>query len=353
MTLSDFLKRTDLTDTLLLGFYGGGNYGDELLMEVLAGLMKQHGVKRVSIAFQHPENYRTFHHEFDYPRVAMHDKKALLKAMLRKKHIIVGGGGLWGLDANLNILLMSILLFCGRWLLGKKVHLLAVGYYNSSPRIGRLGAWFAGKAANTIIARDEETYVNFRKYNKHTHQDTDIAWYIAQLDLSAYTHEVAVVEEMINLPPNTRTPFITLRRFTDATKNRLVGIVDQYLRQNQGQPIIVGIMEPRWVDPEGYNQLVAWRRQYPHVQIIDFTFNPLALFLFFRAYHNQLVFVGPQFHAILSAHLTGVPYLPLAYDNKVHNLLRSIAPAATPITVQALQAADVQRFIEGGVRATA
>lgn len=350
MRLPDFLKTHDLDDTLLLGFYGGGNYGDELLMEVLAGLLKQRGVQRVDIAFQYPEHYHTFHHDFGYARVDMHNKKALLAALLRKKRIIVGGGGLWGLDANLNVLLMSIMLFVSRWLLGKQVYLLAIGYYESSPRIGRIGAWFAGKAAQTIVARDDETYANFRRLNKHTYKDTDIAWYIAQLDLSAYDDEVAAVEKQVHIQGN--TAFITLRRFQDARKNRLVDVVDAYLQQNQDKPVIVGIMEPRWVDPEGYQQLEMWRGRYRNVQIIDFAFNPLALFLFFRKYHDHLVFVGPQFHAILSAHLTGVPYLPLAYDNKVHNLLRHIAPSVTPITVQTLQAADVRRFIDSATRAT-
>jgi hypothetical protein len=54
----------------------------------------------------------------------------------------------------------------------------------------------------------------------------------------------------------------------------------------------------------------------------------------------------------LSAHLTGVPYLPLAYDNKVERLLESIAPGAEHISVQGLQLADVQHFIDTTYRIT-
>ncbi|HEV7454547.1 MAG TPA: polysaccharide pyruvyl transferase family protein [Candidatus Saccharimonadales bacterium] len=344
MNLPTFLKDHRLDGTLLFGFYGGGNYGDELLMEVLAGLLKKRGTKNVSIAYQHPENYDTFHHDFEYPLVNMHSKPALIKAMLSKKNIVVGGGGLWGMDANLNVLLMSMLLFLSRWVFGKKVYLLAIGYYNSSTTIGRLGAWLAGKAAHVIIARDDETYTNFARINKHTNQDTDIAWYIDDLNLDAYRADVDALDRQVAL--SDKTLFITLRRFKENYKNRLTEVVADCLDQNSGRPIIIALMEPREVDPDGYALLEQWHASHSNVQILDFSFNPLALFLLFRRHHDRLVFIGPQFHAILSAHLTGVPYLPLAYDNKVQGLLHSIAPGEIPITVQSLQTADVQQFID-------
>jgi polysaccharide pyruvyl transferase WcaK-like protein len=351
MTLGEFLKTHRLDNSLLFGFYGGGNYGDELLMEVLAGLLKQQGATHVDIAYQHPENYDTFHHDFEYPLVNMHSKPALLKALLRKKQIVVGGGGLWGMDANLNVLMMSILLFLGRFVMGKKVYLLAIGYYNSSTTLGRIGAWFAGKAANHIIARDDETYANFSRINKHTSQDTDIAWHIDELNLKAYQADVDALDRQLHV--ESKTLFITLRRFKDTYKNHLAEVIADCLEQNGGRQVIIALMEPREVDPEGYALLKQWRAQFNNVQVLDFSFNPLALFLFFRRHHENLVFIGPQFHAILSAHLTGVPYLPLVYDNKVERLLHNIAPDTAHIPVQGLQAADVQNFIDTTYRITA
>lgn len=345
MTLTEFLDAKPLDNALLLGFYGGGNYGDELLMEVLAGLLQQRGTRNVVIAYQHPESYAAFHHEFGYPRVAMHSKLTLIRAMLRQKHIIVGGGGLWGMDANLNILLMSIMLFMCRWLLGKRVYLLAVGYYTSATRAGRIGAWFAGKAANVIIARDHETYANFAAINRRTKADRDIAWYIDRIDADAYQPDLAQLDAELRVAGN-KTLFITLRRFRGAAGPQLKHVVENCLANSKTRPIIIALMEPRQTDPAGWRQLEAWHERYPHIQIIDFSFNPLALFLFFRKHHDQLLFIGPQFHAILSAHLTGVPYLPLVYDNKVRNLLETIAPHITPITVKELTPASIQHFID-------
>ncbi len=346
MTVPEFLARNRLDKSLLFGFYGGGNYGDELLMEVLANLLKQHDATDVSIAYQHPENYSQFHHEFGYRRVNMHSKKALLGAMIRSKHIVVGGGGLWGLDANLNVLLMSLMLCAARFILGKRVYLLAIGYYDSSTRYGRIGAWLAGKAANIIIARDDETYANFSAIQKNTYQDTDIAWHINDIDLSPYVRDLQQLDQKLRVKQGQKTVFMTLRRFKGAGKHHLAAVITSCLERNAGKPIIIALLEPRGVDPEGYRLLQDLQRSHPTIQIIDFTFNPLALFMFFRKHHDKLIFIGPQFHAILSAHLTGVPYLPLAYDNKVHNLLKHIAPQQQPIAVNALEAEHLQQFID-------
>ncbi len=343
--LLDFLDKESLDNSLLLGFYGGGNYGDELLMETLAGLLRQRDAKNISIAYQTPETYATFHHDFGYPRVAMRSKLQLIKAIASKKNIVIGGGGLWGMDANLNILLMSIMLLAGRFLLGKKVHLLGVGYYNSAPRLGRLSAWMAAKAATTIIARDEETYTNFKRLRPNTIRDIDMAWYIESLDLANYQPDVTALQKQLTVKG--KTLFITLRRFRGHTQDKLAALVAQCIAENGDKPIIVALMEPREVDPEGYRLLERWKKQHANVQIIDFHFNPLALFLFFRIHHRQLTYIGPQFHGILSAHLAGMPYLPLAYDNKVDGLLKTITPKTTPIKLQSLRFLDVQTFIDG------
>lgn len=342
--LLKFLKTERLDSSMLVGFYGGGNYGDELLMEVLAGLLKKQGAKDVSIAYQTPLLYEKFHHEFGFKRIDMHNSAAFLKGMLTHKHTVVGGGGLWGMDSNLNIFMMSVMLLISRFVLRKKIYLLAVGYYASANRMGKLGAWCAAKAANLVLARDDESYQNFKRLQKNTERDTDIAWYIDQLNLDDYQTDLECLEQHISVQQ--KTLFMTMRRFRGAQQSQLESLVLQCLNDNTDKDIIVALMEPRHVDPEGYRRLLAWQREFPRLQIIDCGFNPLALFLFFRKYREQLIFIGPQFHGILTAHLNGMPFFPVAYDNKVMGLLRSIAPKIRPIRLHALQSADLQQFID-------
>lgn len=46
MTLDELLKEHDFSDSLLLGYYGGGNFGDELLLEVLLNLFAEQKAKK-------------------------------------------------------------------------------------------------------------------------------------------------------------------------------------------------------------------------------------------------------------------------------------------------------------------
>ncbi|HSX43246.1 MAG TPA: polysaccharide pyruvyl transferase family protein [Candidatus Saccharimonadales bacterium] len=341
MTIEQALRTYDFEKSVLVGYYGGGNYGDELLLEILANKLQARGIKHVTIAYQNPRTYTTFHHDFGYPRIAMYNRRQLLRTVLKNKTIVVGGGGLWGLDVNPNILLLSMLLFCSRWLLRKRVYMLGVGYYNSTSRIGNLSAWLAGKSATHIIARDSETYQNFRAVTKHVSQDTDLAWLIPALDLQPYEQDSARL--MALLPVNRKTIFITLRRFRPNQKNTYLEAVEGYLASNQETDIILALMEPQDVDAEGYRLIRSWQKAYKNIRITDFSCNPLALYLFFREHQNKLAFIGPQFHMIITAYLNHVPYLPVAYDNKVLSLFQQIGQKRV-IPIRTLSTSDLQAF---------
>jgi len=341
-TIASVFQHENLEHSVLIGYYGGGNYGDELLLEVLMNLFEKHAVHSLSVTYQHPERYSTYHHDFGYNLTDMAHKKSLLKTILKNKNIVIGGGGLWGLDVNPNIFLLSSLLFVSRWLLLKRIYLLGVGYYDSTSKLGHVSAWLAAKSARTIIARDEETLQNFKKLSKHVALDTDLAWYIRKLDLQSYQADFAILDKDLRVAGNTL--FITLRRFKSNQNNRYTDHIQTCLANNQDKNIIVGLMEPRSVDPEGYQLLRTWQEQYPNVQVLDFSYNPLALYLFFQAHKQQLTLIGPQFHVILTAHLTGVPFLPLAYDNKVWELFKKITEAQ-PVLINDLAQEKLQMFI--------
>jgi polysaccharide pyruvyl transferase WcaK-like protein len=328
VTIEEILATGKLDRSVLIGYYGGGNYGDELLLEVLANRLKSNNVQDVFITYQDPALYMTYHHDFGYPLIKMSNKPQLLRTIIKNKNIIIGGGGLWGLDVNPNILLLSLLLFISKWLLGKKVYLLGVGYYGSTSWYGRVSAWLAGKSATYIVARDPETYANFKKINRQVSLDTDIAWLIPKINPEDYERDLARLESIV--PITSKALFITLRRFKPKQKNNYVRLVGQYLKTNQG-PVIIALMEPQSVDPAGYEIIQTWQRSYPNIQIIDFSYNPMALFLFFQKYHDRLALIGPQFHMIITAHLNDVPFLPITYDNKVSELLKQLGQPVMPI----------------------
>lgn len=348
MNLTKLLKTTDLNRSLLIGYYGGGNYGDELLLEVLENLLVKHGVKDATITYQEPANYSDYHNDFGYPRINIHSKAQLLRAIFKNKNILIGGGGLWGVDMNFNTFLLSCMLFVSR-LLGKKVYLLGVGYYSSTNRLGHVAAWLAGKAAHTIIGRDPETVRNFAAHNPRTYLDSDIAWHSKDLDLTAYKDAVADLETKLHVTG--KTLCITLRRPQAKRRQqefiRYTEEVGAFIAANQHQPILVALLESEAKSPIEYARAREWRQLYTNVQLLDFPHNPLALCLLFQKHHERLALIGPQFHIIMTAHLAGAAFMPLVYDNKVAALFTNLSiPVTEHISLAAVRRNHMQEFAD-------
>lgn len=307
-------------------------------------LFRKRGLNSVTIAHQQPESYGQYHHDFGYRIIEMSDKKQLLKEVSSNKRIIIGGGGLWGVDVNLNIFLLSLMLFVCSKLLGKQVFLLGVGYYNSTSKLGRISAWLAGKAATHIMARDQETFDNFRRITNKCELGKDIAWSLKDVDLSDYKQDLLRLEDTIRVVG--RTYFITLRRFNERIKNDYAQKVADWISVNNDKQVIVSLMEPASVDPENYELIKRWSNDYGNVQAVDYSYNPLALFLFFQKYQKNLRLMAPQFHLILTAHLNGVPFVPIAYDNKVTELIKIINPKIEPIKITKLKPEEIDKYLQ-------
>lgn len=345
MNLTDFLQQTNLEKSLLIGYYGGGNYGDELLLEVLGNLLVRQQVGEVTVTYQRPETYSTMHHDFGFGVVNIHSKIELIKATLRSKNILIGGGGLWGVDMNANTFLLGVYLFVCRVFLFKHVYLLGIGYYNSTTRAGRIAAWFAGKAANEIITRDLESFRNFKRISKHVHRDTDMAWYAQALDLAPYEKEAEELSE--RLPIEGKTLVLAMRRPQSKRQrdlflcfNRQIG---ELIVNNPERPVLLVMLEAESKNPEMYEQARQWQNTHKHLRILEAPYNPLTLYAYIQKHHKRLCVIAPQLHLIMTAHLTGAAFLPLVYDNKVRMLLEQIKVPANQqlplddVTTKALQ----------------
>ncbi len=348
LQLVRFLKQTDLERSLLIGYYGGGNYGDELLLEVMQNMLHAQGVKRVAVAYQNPATFASTHHDFGYSVIEARSKIQLIRTALLSRTILVGGGGLWGVDMNVNTFMLSLFLLISSRLLGKKVYLLGVGFYNSTTKLGRAAAWLAGKAADLVVVRDDESLTNFGHVTNRVQLDVDLAWYIKTLDLSAYQPDVHVLDQ--KLAPTGKTIFMAPRRLQakkqQAVFSRFNKLLAQSISDNPKVRIILALLESEDKAPELYAWARKLAKQNTQLRLLDFACNPLALYQFFDKHAGQLGVIAPQLHLIITAHLTGAAFMPIVYDNKISELLKRIdVHNDQHLKIETLNSADIQRAV--------
>ena len=346
MKISDFLKEKKLDDSFLVGYYGGGNFGDELLLEVLLNLFKKNKAKSISVYYSNVEKHRLYHHDFGYRVVDAKNKMSVLGAIFKSKNIIIGGGGIWGLDFNANIFMLSALLFVSRHLLFKKVYLLGVGYYDSTTALGRFGAFLAAKASNIIIARDKESYENFKRFNKNVYLDRDLSFYVSSFGLNEYRQEGVKLGDKLKV--REKTIFIALRRFQDKYRNDYQNVVAETIKNNPDKKMVLVLFEHKAVDPVGYDFLKYLSKKYGNLRILHFSYNPLAFLSFLSANKEKLLMIAPQYHGQIVSYLSGVKFLPIVYDNKNTEFLKTIN-ASDYCKINDLSIKNVQDFINANI----
>jgi polysaccharide pyruvyl transferase WcaK-like protein len=329
MKISKLFRDTNFNNSMLLGFYGGGNFGDELLLEVLLNKLYLENCKNVKVFNLNYIDFHKYHTSFKNTEIInlKSSKWKFLWASLLSRNIVVGGGGLWGLDFNFNVLVFSLYLFVMRFLFFKKVFLIGVGFYNSTTRMGRVMGWFSAKAANIIIARDAETFTNFSRISKNkVFLDRDIVFYLNEFVGENIGMEREVEEIRENFLENDDSMLNVLmvsRRFKKGKGDGYGDVIRSYVKNNRNVKITLAIMEPRQIDAHGYEGMKEIGDKF-NARYFDFDFNPLAFYFFLKKYGNNLIIIAPQYHVQLVAYLAGVAFMPISYDNKCDELFKML-----------------------------
>ena len=270
-----------------------------------------------------------------------------LKAILKSKNIIIGGGGIWGLDFNLKVLVLSKILFVCRWILFKKVHLIGIGYYGSTGFLGKVSAFIAAKSSNTIITRDEEAFRNFRKFSKKTTQDYDLSFYLDELDLSPYSEESGRIEKQV-FTDSTDRILLWFRLSTEEEAEKYQSEIGRLLEANPDKKFVLCLSRPSSVYKRWIGVIESLHKKYPNnTQVLDLDYNPVSLYVFMKNNPHRLKVIGPQFHIIAVVHLAKVKFFSMVYDNKVFQLLKIIGVDAEKApAIGQVEYASLQTFVD-------
>jgi polysaccharide pyruvyl transferase WcaK-like protein len=340
MKIINFFNKSDLNNSFVIGYYGGGNFGDELLLETLIILFTKFQFKNVKIIHFSNVNFKNWHKISNFfLTINYKNKFKIFKHILGSKNLIVGGGGLWGLDSNINILVMSFVLFFCKFILRKNVYLLGVGYYSNANLWGRIGAWLAGYSANLIITRDNESYSNFKKLNKNTFIDFDLTFNLKNLNLNIYKNDVELLTEKINLLE--KNVFFTIRE-VEFSKNILrivknnptINFIFLHFFDYKKSNKIINI----------YNKIQKMCYGLSNLSIYEFDYNPVALFCFFKENADKIFMISSQFHGQIVAYLAGAKFMPVSYSNKNTELFK-ILNINNFYNVQLITIDDIQNEI--------
>jgi len=317
MKAEEIFKYGKLEQCFVIGYFGGTNFGDELLLEIFQNLLFKNGVKSAKIYYTKPDIFKEYHHDFGYKLVNPSRISQLVKAIVSSRSIVIGGGGHWGLDSNLNILLLGIILFLARYILSKDIYLVSVGFYDSVNKYGRLSAFFSALAANKIYARDQESYDNFSKYSNSVVIDEDLSTLLPQIDGAPYYADAKNIIESYSLK-DTQIIF-GVRRFTSLNKSKINIAFVEALKLINDQKVAVFGFENL---PET-RDLIHWYKtqvgEKSNIAYYLYNRNPLALFFALRSLSINSIF-APQYHVQIIAQLSKIPFFPLAYDNKVSQM---------------------------------
>jgi polysaccharide pyruvyl transferase WcaK-like protein len=342
MKISSFINTTDLNNSLLIGYYGGTNFGDELILEVLMSRLSNNKFKEINIYYFNKKNYNTYHKNFKYNIIDSKNRYSQFLKIISSKSIIIGGGGLWGCDSNLNIFILSFLMFIFKILLRKNIYLLGVGYYDSANKIGKVSAFFAGISANIIFARDDETISNFKKINKNTYKDNDIAFLLPEIELSHYNLDCMRISKKLGL--HDEKIIIGFRHFKqedDKYTNNILKLIDS----SPEKKFILFFFQSKEFSSSTFNKIKSIEKKYNNVSITDFHFNPISLYLAIKLNSSNLKIVAPQYHVQLIAHLTNTTFLPISYDNKNLELFKQIN-IKKQIPINNIRYEDLKNFID-------
>lgn len=172
-------------DVLILGYYGFGNLGDELLLEALVNLLKNEGVPidRIAILSAQPQE-QVLHASLHY--IDRWDIKDVCSALKESKTLLLGGGGLFQDTSSIKscfyywgVLRLAKLFGCKIWAVGQSVGPLRT-------QIGRFLAKNALQLCEWISVRDNHSRVLLQSWGMSSFLTPDVVFF---LPLSAYSPE--------------------------------------------------------------------------------------------------------------------------------------------------------------------
>ena len=309
----------NLNSSLLFGYYGGGNFGDELLLQTTLKLMSNND----DVSFFYTNRKLYDQNLTGYNASPVFGLKSLIKRLLFSKNVIFGGGGHWGMDTNTKILVLCFCMLILKIGLRKKIYLIGVGYYGSAKSLGNLAAFFISKSAELIVARDQESFNNFKKYSSKVYLDKDIAFYLrlTKTEINDLSDKFVT---SYGVQRDGRLTLVSVRRFKNNRDKKFKAELESLISEDVSGSYLLTLLEPEEMFPDGMKFLISIATKYSNARYIGNVSNPLQIYAFLKNNGRRCSVIAPQYHMQLVSYLTSTKFNPVYYDHKVSELHKQL-----------------------------
>jgi polysaccharide pyruvyl transferase CsaB len=285
----------------LMGYYGAGNLGDELLLQSTIELIKNVGQFELIIFSGTPNQTAQ-----TYPDHKIVDKFNLfevLGSLLECDVLVFGGGSVFQDVSSLKSLFYYFAVcFCSK-LFGKKLLLLGQGIGPLKRQVSNMLAGWAFKLADQVTVRDIESKHIADYWGLNAKLAADLVW---------------ALDKPIETPlTNPKSIVVSLRPSRDLTEETIKTIAD-FLNLNYSD-YQINLIALQSCDLQVLNKLLKDLKNAKVFEIYNLVSWEQTGILFSNAEKCFCM----RLHAIVLAIKCGTPSLGLAYDPKVGTLCKA------------------------------
>jgi polysaccharide pyruvyl transferase WcaK-like protein len=151
-----FPKIKSAKNIVIVGNYGGGNLGDEVMLDMLIKIIQEKLAKvKVIVPSRRPDVIRKLHSSTAiYP---VNIKEGILRA-LTSDILLVGGGTIFSDVSGSGIFIITLIAIIRKIVLKKQTYFYGIGYSSSTPNLLSKFAKIALKVSDGVYVRDSISF---------------------------------------------------------------------------------------------------------------------------------------------------------------------------------------------------
>lgn len=291
----------------IIGYFGAGNLGDELLLKSTIGLISSLGQTKLIVFSENPPETKIF-----FPNCKVINKFSffpLISSLFECDALLVGGGSIFQDASSFKSLVYYTgvcLLAC---LMGKKLVLLGQGVGPLNGTISKFLCKLVYQLAHSISVRDLDSYEFAKNWNANVKFSGDLVWTLKNIEFPANDTIERVIPKSVVL---------SLR--SDKVSREQIEYFQHFLTQKfHGYKInLVALQKP---DIEALEELADGLKGAEVFEIYNYgAWKQYGAKLF----QDAELCLAMRFHALLLGIKAGTPCIGISYDPKVRVLCQEV-----------------------------